>query len=398
MSEPKYAHRFPPCPVYDLEGLESWLEDLAKQGLILTKGGLFFGFAEFEKTTSKPMRYRLQPLPKKKFLEDRRPDDDALEFAKEYGWEYLCNLGDYAVYGCEDPNARELDTDPQVQAVALQQVYQKKKAELISSAITLLICIGLLFWLGPVSYALNANGWNLGFICLIWFSYPIFSVLELKQLRELHQKLLLGTPLSRTKNWRRKRWPHWISAVFYIAVYISFGILIFINNFSSWEDSRWQFIEEYHGEIPFATMEDLAGSGVLEPDGMFVEEDHHIAERSTLLAPRQIKLQQLGAVVQDGTTQMDGILEIEYYELRTDWLAEQLYREIRQNDARSKRHHLLPLNELPTEQEIAYTDVFPTLLLRDGNQVLRVELTQFEHGTQLTLDQWAAIMARSILG
>ena len=112
MSEPKYAHRFPPCPVYDLEGLESWLEDLAKQGLILTKGGLFFGFAEFEKTTSKPMRYRLQPLPKKKFLEDRRPDDDALEFAKEYGWEYLCNLGDYAVYGCEDPNARELDTDP----------------------------------------------------------------------------------------------------------------------------------------------------------------------------------------------------------------------------------------------------------------------------------------------
>ena len=285
-----------------------------------------------------------------------------------------------------------------MQAVALQQVYQKKKAELISSAITLLICIGLLFWLGPVSYALNANGWNLGFICLIWFSYPIFSVLELKQLRELHQKLLLGTPLSRTKNWRRKRWPHWISAVFYIAVYISFGILIFINNFSSWEDSRWQFIEEYHGEIPFATMEDLAGSGVLEPDGMFVEEDHHIAERSTLLAPRQIKLQQLGAVVQDGTTQMDGILEIEYYELRTDWLAEQLYREIRQNDARSKRHHLLPLNELPTEQEIAYTDVFPTLLLRDGNQVLRVELTQFEHGTQLTLDQWAAIMARSILG
>ena len=84
MSEPKYAHRFPPCPVYDIEGLESWLEDLAKQGLVLTKAGLFFGFAEFEKTAPKSMRYRLQPLPKKKFLEDRGPADVAMELAEAY--------------------------------------------------------------------------------------------------------------------------------------------------------------------------------------------------------------------------------------------------------------------------------------------------------------------------
>ena len=49
MPEPKRVNRFPPCPLYDVEGMESWLEDLAKQGLILTKTGLFCGFAEFEK-------------------------------------------------------------------------------------------------------------------------------------------------------------------------------------------------------------------------------------------------------------------------------------------------------------------------------------------------------------
>ena len=59
MSDPKYVSRFPPCPLYDVEGIESWLEDLAKQGLILTKAGLFCGFAEFEQTDPKPMRYRL---------------------------------------------------------------------------------------------------------------------------------------------------------------------------------------------------------------------------------------------------------------------------------------------------------------------------------------------------
>ena len=32
VSSIEYAHRFAPCPVYDLEGREHWLEKLALEG------------------------------------------------------------------------------------------------------------------------------------------------------------------------------------------------------------------------------------------------------------------------------------------------------------------------------------------------------------------------------
>ncbi len=33
----RHAWRFPPCPAYDVEGTESWLSDMAAQGLVLGK-------------------------------------------------------------------------------------------------------------------------------------------------------------------------------------------------------------------------------------------------------------------------------------------------------------------------------------------------------------------------
>lgn len=395
MSEPKYAHRCPPCPTYDLEGYESWLEDLARQGLILTKSGFFFGFLEFEKSTPKPMRYRLQPLPKKRFLEDRRPTDAALELAEAYGWEYLCNMADYAIYGCSNPAARELDTDPQVQAVALQQTYKRKRRDFIWLTVVLILSFAFLLAIGPVTQVLN-NPWSTFYFCFMAVAYPISARLELKQLKELKQKLTLGTPLSRTKNWRKTRWQHWVGAFLFVGIYFSLGILLFISNFSSWEDSRWQSVETYSQEIPFATITDLAGGGSFEPDGLYTEEDNHIAERATLLAPRQIKLQQLGRVTENDTTLFSGILEVEYYEMRTKWLAKELFQEIYRMDNGSKHYHLFTLPDLPTEQEISYSNYFPTLLLQDGTTVLKVQLTQFDDGRQMEPDVWAAIIARSI--
>ena len=396
MSEPKYAHRCPPCPPCDMEGMESWLEDLAKQGLILTKAGMFAGFLEFEKTTPQPMRYRLQPLPKQKFLEDRGPTDAALELAKEFGWDYLCHVGEYGIYGCSDPTARELDTDPQVQAVALQQTYRRKRREYLGMLYFLLLSILLLVKLGPVSYILNNNRWYMLYFCFIAVCYPITASLELRNLKSLKQKLALGSSLSRTKDWRKRRWQHWLSGFLFISLYIAFGFLIVFSRLSSWEDSRWQLIDTYSQEIPFATMEDLAGGGVFEPDGLYTEEDNHIAERATLLAPRQIKLQQLGCVTEDGTTLLDGILEVEYYALRTEWLARALFREIRRSNDGSKHYRTFELSDLPTEQEFAYSNYFPTLLLQDGTTVIKVQLTQFDTGHQMEPDEWAAIFARSI--
>ena len=39
-----FYYRRPPYPYYDIEGIESWLEDLADEGLLLDKDGYVFGY------------------------------------------------------------------------------------------------------------------------------------------------------------------------------------------------------------------------------------------------------------------------------------------------------------------------------------------------------------------
>ena len=46
MSDIQYVYRPLPCPDYDVEGMESWLTDMAAEGLVLSPDGFFasFGF------------------------------------------------------------------------------------------------------------------------------------------------------------------------------------------------------------------------------------------------------------------------------------------------------------------------------------------------------------------
>ena len=46
--EPKYRHRYPPCPDYDVGCMEAWLEHMAQKGLHLDgPSGFFLGLATF---------------------------------------------------------------------------------------------------------------------------------------------------------------------------------------------------------------------------------------------------------------------------------------------------------------------------------------------------------------
>lgn len=399
MSDPKYISRFPPCPLYDVEGIESWLEDLAKQGLILTKGGLFCGFAEFVKAEPKPMRYRLQPLPKKKFMEDPGPTDAAVELAEEYGWTYLCNMGEFSVFGCENPNARELDTDPQVQAILYRQMYKKKRNSIISHCVLFLLLVALLGWYGFLTFFLENPRWYTSLIALVWLCYPFVAWQEMKQLGALKEKLSLGEPLSRRKDWKRNRHLHWISAILTVMLTLSFYAVVILENFIDWEDGHWQPIAEYTDDLPFPTMEELAGGGTLDSRTWRVDNNNEIAVRSTLLAAKQIRFEQFGDIKLDGEKLLDGALRVDYYDLRTEGLAKALFREIHHvaTLSKGKYRQYTPLDcpELPTDQEVAFSTYEPCLLLRNGTEVLLVDFTQFDQKIALPLEQWATAVAEA---
>ena len=399
MSAMNYVSRFPPCPIYDVEGIESWLEDLAKQGLILTKGGLFCGFAEFERDEPKPMRYRLQPWPKKrKLTDDSGPTAEAVELAEEYGWTYLCDMGEYAVFACEDPNARELDTDPQVQAENFRHAYKRKRNAMISTTVFLLLLLGLICWLGPVSYELSKPVWYIAMTDLVWLVYPFVAFHEMKHLRKLKEKLSLGETLSRKKDWKKDRYLHWLSAALSILLYFALLTGTFVENFVEWEDSYWQPVAEYEGDLPFPTMEDLAGGGTHNAYNWSVDHNNEVAIRSTLTAKTQMTFEQFGSITNNGETLLDGSLWIEYYDMRTEWLAKELFREIRFKDSlnigRYIRYEDLEDPDLSVDQVDAYADHYPILLLRQGTQVLKVRMSQHNQDCYIPLDQWAATVAK----
>ena len=402
MSEPKYAHRFPPCPIYDVEGIESWLEELAKQGLILTKGGLFCGFAEFEKVEPKAMRYRLQPWPKKrKLTDDAGPSAEAVELAEEYGWTYLCDMGEYAVFACEDPNARELDTDPQVQAENFRHAYKRKRNTVIGNTVFLLLVLGLICWLGPVSYELSKPVWYIAVTDLVWLVYPFVAFHEMKHLRMLKEKLSLGDPLFRKKDWKKGRYLHWLSAAFSVLLYSALLTGTIVENFVEWEDNYWQPVAEYTGDLPFATMEDLAGGGTLDSRTWATDSNNEIAIRSTLLAETQMRFEQYGDIVQNGKTVVDGALQVNYYDLRTEWLAKALFREILHgatlSNGKYDKYQPLDIPALPVDQAAAYSAPYPILLMQQGTEVIEIQFTQFSQKLAIPLDQWATAMAEAFL-
>lgn len=131
--------RLPPCPDYDIRGTEHWLEEMAAKGYRLCRGYAFqYGFAYFVTEPPRKIRYRLVPIRKiHTTLADpsalqEEPDEDTVKFHRDFGWEYVTYRGQFWIFSCEDPHAPELDTDPQVQAIALKTVEKRLRIHLFT--------------------------------------------------------------------------------------------------------------------------------------------------------------------------------------------------------------------------------------------------------------------------
>ena len=81
MFNTKKALRICPCNSYDIEGIQSWLEDLSMDGLRLEKDGYFGGVFTFLRTTPKKVIYRLVPVKKENstLFDENDPDSDEVE-------------------------------------------------------------------------------------------------------------------------------------------------------------------------------------------------------------------------------------------------------------------------------------------------------------------------------
>lgn len=211
----KRVRKFTPVSMYDAQGLESWLEDMAKQGLFLKKYGAVW--CVFERGAARALRCRVEPV-------RERDSDDLLgrspmkELYQDFGWSCTASIGNaMLLFSTEDENAPELHTDPELQSGLWKKLYRRARRSFRFQ----------LFLLAVIIAALCAQLWNGGFILsLITSTTPIMLLClplflfqlpgdwaELQKLALMVKQLEAGVPLDHRTFYPRRRRGELVSLV-----------------------------------------------------------------------------------------------------------------------------------------------------------------------------------------
>ena len=400
-TEPKCIWRLPPCPSYDVEGMESWLTDMETRGLRLSRDGFFAGFAIFEKGQPSAARYRLQPAERgRRVLDvDDGPSQGEEEMSAAMGWDYVARWGEFHIDRCADGQARELNTDPRVQAIALDKVRSRERANLISLFFWPVIFLGSVVVCGPLLCLLEIGLGRFLLLAAAVGTSCALSLRTLSHLRRLRQKLSAGEHLDHGKDWRQRQRRHYLLSACCLALVVAVvGVVI-----STWLDGKLERdmipLSDYTETIPFPTGLDLVKDPV---PGSYEEVDflsyyNKVSKTSNPLIPCSIDLRQLGQVRLKGGGETEVALIADYQETASPALARELEREYRRAAEHSRTYGgPLPLEDLGVESAWAYQDIWPTVVLRQDCRVLRVTFHQ-SAGDARTTAEWAALLAESLL-
>lgn len=404
MSEPKYRCRIPPCPAYDIPGMESWLEDMAAKGLHLAPDGFFGALVTFEEGPPQKEKFRLEPTATKKGLlsDEYGPDDDAVQLHRQMGWVYRARRDQFHIYASTDPNAPELHTDPQVQAITMaaltKYLWKSLRGTLLLAALYALLYFGDTIitgaiYLGTWRVALLAGllMWNLG-----------RRVRALVVLSRCRRQLQRGEPLPhRSSNRRRNlRYLAFGAARGVLWVVLAVSLIAYLPPLMTGEP----YVSLADQTFPFPTLEDLhRGADVERMNGILKSQAYSWSDP---LAPESYDFSEYAEIRQNGTA-FDCYLTVTYHRTRWEWTARLLTAELVSQAGGNPTEQLL--NRLFGREPVVITKLdlpdadycawfckdlpAPYLVIRQGSIVLRVRYAPLSHGIALEPEE----LARSIL-
>ncbi len=397
--EKKIYYRLAPCPAYDVEGMESWLEDLAEEGLFLTGDGFFCGFGFFHKEEPKKVKYRLQAKSSHgSFVTDGyEPLQEEMELSRELGWEFVVSHGEFFIYRSVDEHARELNSDPAVQAITMKEVKKRQFSSIITCMIWFLLYplakkngafLVPLLYMKTWFYFFTA-GWALWFV--------LGSVWKFIYYTKLYNKLKRGEQLNREKDWKKKAWVQPAKNILLIVLCCTWGCLVLgnIHRTVLFEDEVP--LAEYTKNPPFATMADIAPGKPYEITNMGYA--NTVVEWSDVLAPVNFIWEEIAEVWVTEDRSVYGLWDVNYHELRWPWLAGLVAKEYIRMD-KERDFELIGEMDLGVDYAMAYIDDIhmEKIILVHGNKVLQGTFHEYsgEKEDYFTFEEWAQIMADSI--
>ena len=395
----KYSYRLSPCPAYDIEGIESWLDSMARKGYFLSGDKYYPGVFIFEKGNAKFIKYRLevQPESKDKWIKtENAPSNELLTKRKECGWEYIDNLGDFYIFASEIANFGELNTDLKAQALAIDRIRKKKVRGLYAAFLGMGIVPIILKQSNFIRTAIDVGPWSYlwGVLCLLCTICGL--CMEVFHLKNLKNRLLQGERLNHNKDWRKYAHYYRTRRVLYgIAILVC---IVFLKNNVSNDPIKENTIpiKNYSGVIPFSTMEDLIPNSDFYADGF--QSSNTITIRSDWMAPTFITLYQSGSIRLEGNRILNGCLTIDYYETISPWIAKELGREYVQNVKQHTDEFDLNNTNMDIDYARAYVDdsLFYSCILVENNKIMHVSFRKVRGSYTLQIEDWIQIFAANL--
>lgn len=400
MADVKYAYRLPPCPDYDIACVESWLEDLAKEGLLLVKDTPFFGFYSFIRTAPQTVKFRLEPAVKAQGFWDGdpgTPKEEAQDLYAELGWEYVTRYGEFFIYRSSNPHARELHTDPEIQAMALTAI-KKRQWHTLAAEILLVVfyaCFGILRYPMGITIAMG------GLAALAFYIYFLIMVIRpafvLWKLHKLRRQIVQGDAIYSKRDWK----PHaLVRQILQHAPDALFAVVLLFSIFARISDEMQEIkLEDFSGNPPFVTIADLNPGG--EYDRKSLSYANRMRQWESWPFVDNWEWYEFASIELPNGTTVSGPLDVKYSEALSPILAEQFAKElILYADTGKYFTEAVPLDtEFPDVKVYRYQGKYglDTVLLICDNIVVEAQILVDNAEGGSARDLWIQLMAERLI-
>ncbi len=250
----KFVKRVIPFESCDIPAIQSWLEDMAKKGLLFMECGVFF--AKFEKGEPKDMRYRLD------FCDVVACDipEEKKELYERSGWNVVGDFKNDCVVICtENPDAPEIYTDCELLVKPLKNIMLKYRiyvAALCVMLLTALVHCGLPDSVGVIRFLCNITTPYLAaalVLIVLLAAEIIFGAARLIKLKAIAKRIKNGADIPNGEKGGFSRAVGKVLIPLAIPITVAWAAFVLLPDSAANSDAE---ITDFSA-LPFPTCEDL---------------------------------------------------------------------------------------------------------------------------------------------
>jgi len=254
----KIVKRLRNINLYNIGMFESWLSDMAQEGLLLKRVG--YSNCSFQKTEAYKMEYRIE-------IDSQSMTKERIELYQQYGWAYVCSYRELHIFRAPaSEELIEIHTDLKEQSYTLKNVIRKLRIcniALLACLVFIIVDNVVLISIGNTPY-LNLLEYGLQSV-ISTFIMIMVVILTIHQSCDsilLKKMLTKGKPIDHHANWKKGtklvKAINGIAIIFCVFIFIQLGYQV--NHIVGYFNGKGSYNLTMDTKLPIARLADIEES------------------------------------------------------------------------------------------------------------------------------------------